>query len=956
MTSDEEFIETILEVRLNAFVLSDGMFAYLDRRGVLFFPLRDYVELLDFPIDVDAEGTRASGWFLRENRLFSLRLDKTNTIIEGQREQFDRSRVRQIFGELCVDVRLLAKWFPVDIDFDLASLIVTLSTREPIPLEQRIAREERRSKALGQKGDAGSLFETVDNPHRWIGWPSIDTSIDMALNDNGTTRAKSFSHSSVATADVGKMHGEFYVGGTHLDAVSNARLKLSRTDPGAGLLGPVKATEFAVGDVVSPQLPLISKTELGRGATVSSFPVGRASEFDRITLEGDLTSGWEVEVYRNEVLLNYSESRSDGRYVFEDVPLLFGVNNIRLVFYGPQGQVRQEIKQVRVGPGQVKPSEHHFRLTVNQHQKTLFELDDTEAAVSEDHAKPRLFGEYETGVNKNLSLAGHLASFPIEGERHTYVGGGLRTSLGNVYGGLDATRDLTGGWATKAAAQTSLFGASVVAEHDRYFDFTSEQTGTGDNALRHRTDIRLDGVARLGSLPHVPFSFTNRHDVLMSGDSTTSLDNRLSTGIGRATYTNTLSWNYDKSDDSGVSTLSGTSLVGGRVWDLHLRGRLGYEVLPLKELSTASVTADWKISEDYSADLGVNMDLAEEGTTIYSAGVSTRFKYLSMGLNFDYDTAQEYLVRLTMSFSLAKDPRGGVHVRSGGLAGGGMVSARVYQDNNFNRAFDEGDQPLKGVRFMGGRQAVTGETDAEGVALISGLSTTTATDFSVDMGSLEDPFSVSDPEGVSIALRPGVPAMLEFPVVSTGEIDGIVYRRKGDWSTEVADAVVQLIGADGDVATQVESAFDGFYLMSFVRPGRYTLRVDPDQAERLNLIAPEPRQVEIEADGTILSAQDFVYEEEESAAAGDRSFRVRLADFLTQADAERGWRQLFEALPSAFDGLSSMVERAPNPTGEGDMFTLFASDLSSRAAAKDLCTDIQTLGELWCNPMTIQMR
>jgi hypothetical protein len=166
--SEQDLIEAILEIRLGSFILTDGIFAFLDRRGVLFLPLRDYMEALEFPIRVDTDGARASGWFMSENRLFSLNLNKGEVVVEGKVERFDKSLVRIIQGDLFVDVRLLAQWFPVDIEYDLSNLLMTLTTREPIPLEQRIARDERRKKVLGRGQGRATEFETADNPYHWL--------------------------------------------------------------------------------------------------------------------------------------------------------------------------------------------------------------------------------------------------------------------------------------------------------------------------------------------------------------------------------------------------------------------------------------------------------------------------------------------------------------------------------------------------------------------------------------------------------------------------------------------------------------------------------------------------------------------------------------------------------------------------------------------------------------------
>ena len=67
---------------------------------------------------------------------------------------------------------------------------------------------------------------------------------------------------------------------------------------------------------------------------------------------------------------------------------------------------------------------------------------------------------------------------------------------------------------------------------------------------------------------------------------------------------------------------------------------------------------------------------------------------------------------------------------------------------------------------------------------------------------------------------------------------------------------MQLLDTNGELVKEVETAYDGFFLFDFVTPGRYTLRVDPDQMARLQLEVPPVRDVVV-ADGEILNGMDF---------------------------------------------------------------------------------------------------
>ena len=131
---------------------------------------------------------------------------------------------------------------------------------------------------------------------------------------------------------------------------NSLRLRAYRSDPDGGLLGPLNATHFArrrrrqacrsrlVGGVERPRRR--------RSPTGRLFnPVA----FDRTRFEGDLPSGWDAELYRNGELLAFSRSDGSQRYVFDDVPLIYGDNRFEIILYGPQGQQRSRLETINVG-------------------------------------------------------------------------------------------------------------------------------------------------------------------------------------------------------------------------------------------------------------------------------------------------------------------------------------------------------------------------------------------------------------------------------------------------------------------------------------------------------------------------------------------------------------------------------------------------------------------------------
>jgi hypothetical protein len=80
---------------------------------------------------------------------------------------------------------------------------------------------------------------------------------------------------------------------------------------------------------------------------------------------------------------------------------------------------------------------------------------------------------------------------------------------------------------------------------------------------------------------------------------------------------------------------------------------------------------------------------------------------------------------------------------------------------------------------------------------------------------------------------------------------------------------VQVVNAAGEVIAEVMSSFDGFYLFTRVPPGKYIVRIDPEQLERLEVNASAPVSADIGLDSTVVSNLEFtIFKPAEVEAAG----------------------------------------------------------------------------------------
>jgi protocatechuate 3,4-dioxygenase beta subunit len=193
------------------------------------------------------------------------------------------------------------------------------------------------------------------------------------------------------------------------------------------------------------------------------------------------------------------------------------------------------------------------------------------------------------------------------------------------------------------------------------------------------------------------------------------------------------------------------------------------------------------------------------------------------------------------------------------MAAAGTVSARAFVDANMNGIFDPGETPIEGAGFsLNGGNHHPVRTDADGTAYMRLMTPRQYVDLALDNSTLEDPqWQVAAP-GVRILPRPGKVVLVDFPVVITSEIDGTVYFEENGKTRGIGNALLELVNERGDVVASQRSAADGYYIVSAVKPGRYSLRLAPEQLRSLGMVAAVPSQpINMRADGNYINGINF---------------------------------------------------------------------------------------------------
>ena len=844
---DTEAQLLILNVRLDGFILSDGLTAYQDG-SVILLPLGELARLLTLAISVQHETGSASGYVLSEKRGFGLNVAQSLVSLNEQDVAFEAKGARVIDDDIYVSSELLTRWLPIDFEVSLSALQLRVKPREKLPLQERLERA-RAGKRLG-----GVRPEPLENPgyprelapYQWLDRPLIDQTFGADARSAPGSRQGNAAYTAYLTADVLGMEGAAYVSSSRDKPAPEWRMTLARNDPDAGLLGPLRARSVVVGNISVPSVANVMTTSgSGRGVTVSNRPLDQPTSFDRQSLRGNLPPGWDVTLYYNDALVGFQASRADGLYAFDDLPLSFGPNEFLLVFNGPLGQMRNERKNFLLDQSIVKPGEFLYSL----------------AGQRADNGDVRSVARLDLGLTK--ALAGSVGFVhmprPVAGQNGTEARGYAQMGLRGYWDWAIVTSELTfaqgGGMLADLGLKTRLGSYAVDFLHTRVQGgFDSDAFSASGDPVKTRDKLRVVGTLAPPGLPRLPVALEAQREVLESGATNATLSGRLSLMLAGTSITNSVAWQRT----GGAVTTYGNLQLSRRVADMGLSGQLGYSVKPEARLDLLALTADRNLANGYRANAGFLHTFAG-GTSQVAAGLSKNFGRFALALSASYSSQRELALGLQLFMALGREPRTGRWFTDAvPMAGMGAVSARAFVDRNLNGLREPDEELVPNAGFIinsGGRHPARSADD--GTAFMGRLAPGQYADIALDPSTLEDPLWKSVHEGVRVLPRPGLVQMVEFPVISTSEIDGTVYLLGKAGRRGIGDALVELVNPQGAVVMSTPSSSDGFYLLRQVMPGRYTLRISPAQATGLALASTLERPIEVLPDGDFINGQDL---------------------------------------------------------------------------------------------------
>lgn len=900
--------ELLLSIHIDRYFLANA-FGYKTARGAM-FSLTDIFAILDFFIEVDVDNHIVKGWYISEDRSFELVLPNqsgsSGSVKVNQQEfNLDIDDYKIEGDDIFVEYQALEKWFGLNFSINYADLIATVTSKQPLPIQAQAARKNRQTATTSVSRKA--VLPWKESSYQAISSPLVD----VQLRGTAAKDRHYGSYSLLGRHDFAYLNTEYFVSGNMNNSLSDLRLTVSKESHEADLLGPLGVSRFEAGDIT----PINSgggSVGLSRGVKLTNIPLLSEKNNKTIDFNGDIQPGWDIELYRNGILIRQAHSLQNGRYDFNNVELIFGDNQFELILYGPQGQVETKTKQVYIDSNALKKNESNYQASMSQLNSTLLNLNKISAGAVQDW---QFSGVYQAGITDWLSLdIGHSNLFSSSDSKQTYSAGANVSIYDKLLiradayfhsdERLSANMSFRTQWADqsyslnlkhnsydKKLANTNINNIALQPDNDTQSG-TSNQTGIAgalETVRSEQLSLNMSGFTHLLNKNQLSYSNSWSKSWDNIGNDTDHLSNQLAFTASGYAISNLIAWQSNAIDGQSGSNWFGNTQLQSRFSNVFARLSASYNLGDKFEFSELKVELNRPISENIESDIDFFYSPLDDSHRT-SVGLNYHNDLFSLTTNLDYDSDGDWNVGLysRFSFGYLTDSQDFIVSRRS-LANQGTLVVRVFEDNNLNGNFDEGEQVLEGAKVKGVQSYRQARTNEDGIAILGSLTNSVTTDIVLDRNSFSDPFLIPAIPGVSITPRAGYVETLDFPVVQASELEGNIYIKddKGD-EVPAAYVTINLYDKNGKLIASTEAEFDGYYLFTDLLPGEYIAKIDPTYVKRKKLHAPDDMLLSFGAGGDVVNGADFTLQE----LSFTEGYVVQLGQFVSLDLLKTYWEMM----------------------------------------------------------------
>lgn len=745
-------------------------------------------------VDLTIHEGRIEGWFFFQNNRISGDLNQGTVMVKDEQLTIEGRDFIEFEEQYFASAQVIKKWFDVEVQVEINRLLINFDTQGRHPYFESLKRKSRHGALDTLKAQEHEVL-VIDNQYRWFTWPSSDLRVNHSLGKDKQTNII-----SSAVFDLAAHSIDF------LAASNNGQENFRLTARREASMGD-NPFHYEVGDVFFPAGKFLRASFNGRGIALLGNPISR-SYSRNFKVEG--LPGWEVELYRDDQLIDYSQLDELGQYQFEGIDISAGHNKYKAVLYGPNGEIREQHFDFNVS---------NMGLYKGKWLPELYLIDPQEPTLGSAQQQSELgrtaVGRLNYGLSNRINLGVGMVKDFDDSSKTTPFAEMLYISDTQVLDvGIGAPSNTDELSYSADYSINTRFGTFLLSNYNAFlYEQSSFQKGSAG-----RWQLSIDDY-------DMGLSVTKQY---LGEQSQNLYDANFGVRFEDSQWSNNVS--FVDSNNFSFNTLARIRL-GEQL--LQLRG----EYRKNQGQATEQLYVAWRKQFKKHA-LNINANYSTQDHQFkFNAELSSQWDRFNFGARLSHDAQNKFTLVLTMSTAFAwDDPFGSLNRSS--YKQSATLRARTYKDNNANQRFDQGDTPLKGVKLIGSSQWKS-TTDAQGNHTLYGLQSYTPQYLEINTDALDDPFVSPIKEKFRVTSHPGGEVQLDIPFYDIYEVEGDIVIRQENGQDVGKGAVPLYLVKDGQIIQEIKSEYDGYFLFDKVMPGKYHLVIAPHWLEKKSLTMAE---------------------------------------------------------------------------------------------------------------------
>ena len=789
-----------------------------------YLPVKELFDFLKIKNTLSENLDSVSGFFIHPKAVFVV--DKVNNRILYEDKIFELKTTDLIRTEtnLYLKTDYFGQVFSLACTFNFRSLSITLDTKLELPAireMQQLLMRQNISQLKGEKKADTTIkrkfslfhFGTAD-------WSVIST---QEYKGNSNTRLNLALGSVVAG---GEADVNLYYNSQEALNLKQQYYRWRYVNNDHASLRQITAGRIFTQSISSLYAPVT-------GIQFTNTPTTYRKSFGSYRLSNTTEPGWMVELYVNNVLVNYMKADASGFFTF-DVPIVYGNSAIKLRFYGPWGEERMREQNISI-PFNFLPS-HQFEYTVS-------------AGIVSDEEKSRYSRiNFNYGLHKRITVGGGVEylSSASHGKPVPFMNASVRLGHSLLISGEHAF-----GVRTKGILNYRL-------PYDMQLDLNYTKYAKGQTAIRYNypeerkaslsIPIRTGKFAAFSRLSYtqlvLPKFKYNTAEFLLS-----AIVHGVSSNVTiLAVYT----------DPAYLSMYSHFSLTFRVPASIRFTPQVQYEHRQ-KNFSLVKVELEKPFFTQGFMNVSYERNLIMK-TGSFGIGMRYNFSLAQTSLYARSGNKSASVVELARGSLLYDGKAGYLGLSNQSSVGKGGLIISPFLDINCNGKRDANEPKADGLKFKinGGRI----EHDLTDTTIrVFGLEAYTNYFIELDKNSFENISWKIRKLTISVTGEPNHFQIIEVPVSVVGEASGNVSLKTNKGKNGLGRIMVNFYNTNMSIVGSTVTEEDGYFSFLGLTPGSYTARIDTAQLHSLKLISlPANLSFDIatSAEGAVVDGFEFI--------------------------------------------------------------------------------------------------